>query len=827
EDSQSAVLLTESRLAADLSPGSAQVVCLDRDGEAISQESSQNLPPTGTGESLAYVMYTSGSTGRPKGVAVPHRAINRLVLNTNYIQLGRTDRVAQVANVSFDAATFEIWGALLNGAVLVGISQEVALSPREFATELRQRGITAMFLTAALFNQVALEMPGAFETLRALIVGGEALDPKSVRRVLAHRPPARLVNGYGPTENTTFTCCHLIEEVPPNASQVPIGRPISNTEVYILDAHLRPVPVGVPGELFIGGDGLACGYWARPELTAEKFIPDPFAHPTSRKVLYRTGDLARFRPEGIIEFLGRLDDQVKIRGFRVELGEIESVLGRHPAVSQCVAAVDTSPSGDKRIIAYFTTKPGQSPEPGQLREFLSRVLPEYMVPAAFVTVPAFTLTSNGKIDKRALPGVDPTQVASEAGYVAPRDSVEMELAGIWEEVLNARPIGIRDKFFQLGGHSLLAVRVIARIEKRFGKKLRVATIFQAPTIEQIAALLRDDSPVQIPPVQTSLIEIQGRGSRPPLFLVHGAGGGMFWGYINLARHLGAEQPVYGFKARGLEGEKEAGRIEQMAAQYVADLRKLQPAGPYYLGGYCFGGIVAYEMARQLGEQKHEVALLALFNCAPPNSRYIQIPWTPVWAFRFARNLLYWADYFAQWTPEQRREFFRWKWSFVRRRLKRLGTSPDLLRGGFEVGDMVDLSAYNPEERQTWEAHLRALVGYHPLPYAGAVHLFRSPGHPLWCSFDPQYGWGEFARAGVRVTVVPGAHEKILQEPCVETLGRELKTVLSRTQQAAVTAPPPSVHPEIKDIPQGSVHTAPAEASPDTGRSARSQDLPLM
>jgi len=535
-DSASAVVVTNSQLLAALPDLSLPAVCLDRDQASIARESRENLSALADGGLLAYIMYTSGSTGEPKGATIPHRAINRLVLNTNYIQLNPGDRIGQVANMCFDAATFEVWGALLNGALLVGIPQDVLLSPTRFAQEVKRQGVTAMFLTSALFNEIAAEEPGAFETLRTLIVGGEALDPKWVRAVLRDRPPQRLLNGYGPTENTTFTCCHHIRQLAPESVHVPIGRPIANTEVYILDPHLQPVPIGVPGELFTGGDGLAHGYWRRPELTAEKFIPHPFAPPGPPKYLYRTGDLARFLPGGEIEFLGRLDDQVKVRGFRIELGEIESVLARHPEVSRCVVLAKTSSTGDKRLVAYLTTRSRQTLKADELRSFLADSLPEYMLPAAFVFVPSLPLTSNGKIDRRALPEPDQSRPELEKKYASPLDNVERELTRIWESVLDVRPIGIGDRFFQLGGHSLLAVRVVALIEKAFGKKLRLATLFQAPTIEQLATFLREPL-AEAKPARTSLVDIQVGGTRPPLFLVHGAGGGMFWGYINLARQL--------------------------------------------------------------------------------------------------------------------------------------------------------------------------------------------------------------------------------------------------------------------------------------------------
>jgi len=639
-----------------------------------------------------------------------------------------------------------------------------------------------MFLTSALFNQVAAEVPGAFSTLRTLIVGGEALDPNSVRTVLKDNPPLRLVNGYGPTENTTFTCCALVREVPEGALNVPIGRPISNSQVYILDSHFNPVPVGAPGELFAGGDGLACGYWNRPQLTAEKFILHQFSAEGPCHRLYRTGDLARYLPDGNIEFLGRLDQQVKIRGFRVELGEIETVLGRHPGVRECAVTVSGARARQTRLIAFIVPASGRAPNSSQLRQFLNDQLPNYMVPSAFVELAALPLTANGKLDRQALPEADKQRPRLEKKFASPRDAIELELTNIWEDVLGIKPIGIEDHFFDLGGHSLLAVRLVARIEKAFGRKLRLAAIFMAPTIEKLAGVVREQSREGSVTSGTSIVELQSRGARPPLFLVHGAGGGMFWGYVNLATRLGARQPVFGFSSRGLDGRPEFGSIEEMAAQYVGDLRVVQPRGPYYLGGYCFGGNVAYEMARRLESQGEKVALLILLNCAPPNSRYMRARWTPVWFARFFRNLFYWADYCRQWSPLQRREFLRWKWGRFKQWLAvRLGKRPcDSSPTGTE--NLIDMASVPEQERELWHSHIRALMNFHPQPYSGRVQLIRSSGHPLWCSFEPDYGWGEFARQGVAITVVQAAHEKILEEPWVDETAEQVKDLLERNRE---------------------------------------------
>jgi amino acid adenylation domain-containing protein/FkbH-like protein len=791
-DTKAPVLLTEQGLLAELPQCPAKVVCLDSDWDLLARESRQNPANSSTPESLAYIMYTSGSTGSPKGVCATHVAVCRLVLNTNYIQLNASDRVAQVSNASFDAATFEIWGALLNGARLVHIGKDLALSPPEFAEELRHRKISALFLTTALFNQLAHDAPAALATVKTVMFGGEAADPKCVRAIISAGKPQRLLNVYGPTENTTFSTWHLIDTLAPDAATIPIGIPISYTEAFVVDRSFKPVPIGVPGELCLSGPGLARGYWKRPDLTAANFVTAAIGNREPR-LFYKTGDLVKWLPSGAIEFVGRIDNQVKIRGFRVEPGEIETLLTQHSGVREAAVVLHGKNSSDRRLVAYTVAAHGCQINASELRSFLKEKLPEYMVPAAFVTLDALPLTPNGKVDRKALPAPDRARPELEGGYIAPREQVEQKLATIWEEVLNVRPIGIHDKFFDLGGHSLLAVRLVAKIEKVFGRKLRLATIFQAPTIAQLAAVLREDVRESNLISKTSIVEIQAQGTRPPLFLVHGAGGGMFWGYVNLSRHLGSEQPVYGFRSRGLDGLPEYDSIEELAAHYVRDLRAFQPEGPYYLGGYCFGGNVAYEMARQLKCAGSEVALLALINAAPANSGYFKIPWSPVWAARFAGNLAYWAKYFMSWSWPQRREFFAWKFSVLKRRFGGVKKSGELHccnernEVAIDPGNFVDLSSYSADQRKVWEAHIRALVNYHPSPSPGPVHLFRSGGHPLWCSFEPDYGWGEYAEGGVNVIVVPGAHEKVLEESCVAALADRFRDVLAQPGSREISA----------------------------------------
>jgi amino acid adenylation domain-containing protein len=427
-------------------------------------------------------MYTSGSTGQPKGVVVPHRAIARLVINNGFAKLETSDRVAFASNPAFDATTMEVWGALLNGGAIVVIEQPVLLEPQAFSHALQQYRVSVLWLTAGLLNQYVDYLEEAFAKLRYLIVGGDVLDPKVIARVLSRNPPQHLLNGYGPTETTTFAVTHEIQEAGDGATSIPLGRPIANTKVYILDRHKQPVPMGVTGELYIGGDGVALGYLNRPELTAERFVDDCFVT-HSNAWLYKTGDLGKWLPDGTIAFAGRNDLQVKIRGFRIELGEIESRLTAHPSVKEAAVLARQDAPGEKRLVAYYTASVAL--EADALRAHLGHSLPEYMVPAAYVQLQALPLTSNGKVDRKALPAPEADAYASR-GYEAPQGELEMSLAALWSDVLKVERVGRQENFFALGGHSLLAVTLIERMRQQ-GLQVNVPSLFAAPTLAAFAA----------------------------------------------------------------------------------------------------------------------------------------------------------------------------------------------------------------------------------------------------------------------------------------------------------------------------------------------------
>ncbi|ETX00693.1 MAG: hypothetical protein ETSY1_10315, partial [Candidatus Entotheonella factor] len=514
-DAEVNVLLTQYRLVANLPVSQAKIICLDTDWKSVESEPMENPTSSATAEHLAYVMYTSGSTGWPKGVEIPHRAVNRLVVNTNYVTLTPADRVAQAANTSFDAATFEIWGALLQGARLVGVPREMTLVPRDFSAYLRAQEISILFLTTALFNQIAGVIPEAFRDLRCLLFGGEAVDPKFVKAVLDAGPPQHLLHVYGPTESTTFASWHAVQDLSEGATNLPIGRAVSNTQLYLLDADRQPVPIGIPGELYIGGDGLARGYLNRPELTEAAFLPHPFSDKLGDR-LYKTGDLARYLPDGSIEFLGRIDNQVKLRGFRIELGEIEAVLSQHARVRAAVVITREDSPGNPCLVAYVIPR-GETLTSGELRSFLKKKLPDYMIPATFVRLETLPLTPNGKVDRQSLPLPEAARSDLETTFVAPRNPTEEKLASIWSEVLGIESIGAYDDFFNLGGNSLVATRILSRIESVFQANLSPHHLFENPTLAGLTQCLEQHRRMGSPSLSLQPMHREGNILLPASF----------------------------------------------------------------------------------------------------------------------------------------------------------------------------------------------------------------------------------------------------------------------------------------------------------------------
>ncbi|MFL6289499.1 MAG: non-ribosomal peptide synthetase [Thermoanaerobaculia bacterium] len=618
EDSRVPIVLTHGGLAADLPSRGIRWVLLDGDRQAIARESCQDPASGAVPENAAYVIYTSGSTGSPKGALNTHRAIcNRLLWMQEAYSLTAADRVLQKTPISFDVSVWEFFWPLLAGACLVVARPDVHREGAELVRLIAGQEITTLhFVPSMLQAFLAEEGVEGCRCLKRVFCSGEALSPELERR-FATRLQAELHNLYGPTEAavdvTSWACGRTGEE-----RSVPIGRPIANLQIVVLDRDGNPAPIGVPGELHIGGQGLARGYFGRPGLTAASFVPHPHAgEPGAR--LYRTGDLARYRPDGNLEYIGRLDHQVKIRGVRIELGEIETALQRHPAVKEAVAVVRENPAGDRHLVACVVPRREPPPTAAELRGFLAARLPAVMVPAFFVMLDAIALTPSGKVDRASLMAASARARAPESVYVAPRDPLEWELTGLWEELLGAQGIGVLDNFFDIGGHSLLAVSLAAGIHRRFGIAVPAAAVLQAPTIADLSVLLRARGHAGRTAARSgNLVPIRsGAPSQPPLLLVHAHRGGVFV-YHALARALGGSYPIYGLQASGLdEGEEPLDSVPAMAARYVDQIRALQPRGPYRLVGWSFGGLVAYEMARQLESGGEQVAILALIDCSPP------------------------------------------------------------------------------------------------------------------------------------------------------------------------------------------------------------------
>jgi amino acid adenylation domain-containing protein len=709
-DTAAPVLLTQQGLLEQLPPFAGNLVCLDLDWNIVATQPDSQPPSHATAENLAYVIYTSGSTGRPKGVLVPHRGVVRLVFGTDYVRFDDQQRFLLLSSISFDAVTFELWGALLHGAMCLVVADRLP-DLDTLGQTLREHRVTTAWLTASFFNLIVDEAPATLLGLRHLITGGEALSIDHVRRALDRMPELELVNGYGPTENTTFSCCHPIRRPLLNGlKSISIGRPIANTRAYVLDQHDEPCPIGVAGELHLAGDGMARGYLNYPEQTADKFPPDPFSTVRGAR-MYRTGDLARFLADGNIEFLGRNDSQVKLRGFRIELGEIESVLTTFEMVRQAAVVAREDKPGDKYLTAYVVTK-GTMPTTAELRARLKRQLPDYMIPAAFIQMPKLPLTPNGKVDLKALPAPPKIREGSSKMHVPPRDDVEANLCRIWAELLGRTQIGIDDNFFEAGGHSLLAARMFARLDRIQGRSLPLATLFQAPTVRELACLYRNDTQ---PAVAAALVAINSTGSLPPIFGVPGVGGNVL-GFANLARNLGPQQPFFGLQSIGLDGSREPlETIEEMATQYLTEVRHIKPYGPYYFLGVCFGATVAFEMARQVREAGEEVAFLGLLDPANLQGDLLAPPIRsrPIWLKRATDFWSFFASRLSLYRTQMRHMGFWNRLQFVRDKFVLFG----------EVVEKRDVFRGDRREfyqRRVYDTNLLALLRYKSKPMGGSA-----------------------------------------------------------------------------------------------------------
>jgi non-ribosomal peptide synthetase component F/thioesterase domain-containing protein/acyl carrier protein len=768
---------------------------------------------------LAYVLYTSGSTGQPKGVMQNHRNVLHYIRNyTNNLHLNASDRLTLLSSYCFDASVMDIYGALLNGATLypidikheglAGLSQQLIdeeitvyhSTPtvyRYFVNAVAQTSAREYEVsTASGSNRVALHGPPAsnhrlkpipltaFPNLRLVVLGGEKVIRTDVELYQRHFSDNCLfINGLGPTEATVVLQNFINKQTIISGDRVPVGYPVEDTEVLLLNKAGKPSEVS--GEIAIKSKHVALGYWRNPEATAKAFVgtretissaaaPDEAPRGSSPTVregsprVYRTGDMGRRLPDGSIQFEGRKDFQIKIRGHRVELGEIESVLTQHPLVRESVVVAKENAAGDNRLVAYVVPHEPTSIN-GELREFLKQKLPEYMVPSSFVVLNSLPLTASGKLNRRALPApVD----SSDKVLAAPETPLEKSLAAIWADVLEIKAFGTSDNFFDLGGHSLLAVRLFAQIEKKLRKRLPLATLFQAPTVKQLAAVIQKDWT----PEWSSLVPIQPAGSRAPFFCVHALGGNVLE-YRELARRLGDDQPFYGFQSAGLDGKRAPHtRVEDMAAHYIKEMRELQPNGPYFIGGRSLGGMVAFEMAQQLRERGEQIGLLALLDTYPSGYAKLLRDQTTLRA-RFGRVMSRTKAHLANLSSlslKDKLQYLLAKSKFAPRKIK-----SHMWRGAYS--SFESLGRQLPRALQNIkELNSLAVREYVPQIYDGYVTLFWA-NTDIRASVDFVEGWRALAGGGIEVHEIPGTHLDIVKEPHVSELARKLKSCLERVQ----------------------------------------------
>lgn len=785
------LVLTHQTMQNELGSDTVASICLDTQWPIIAQFPDTNPVSSVTAENLIYVIYTSGSTGKPKGVALPHRAIANLInWQLQHTILPEGARTIQFTSLSFDVSCQEIFTALCAGDTLVLITDSLRRDMVALANFLHHQEIARLYLPFIALQQLAAICSQKNIVpihLREIITAGEQPQlTDTLRHLFRKLPDAILVNQYGPTESHVVTAHTVTDFTDAAALLPPIGKPIDNTQIYLLDAHLEPVPVGIIGELYIGGTNVAQGYINQPEITATRFIPNPFADlhtfdTAGRQIadqrLYRTGDLARYLPDGTIQYLGRGDNQVKLRGYRIELSEVEMVLASHSAIRETAVIVREDTPGDKRLVAYVTTTTKTAVS--ELRQYLQPRLPEYMLPSAFVFLDKMPLTPSGKVNRRALPEPEYGQRQQGAEITAPRTELETQLVALWQQVLKVKEVGIHDNFFELGGHSLLALRLFFQIDQKFGVNLPLITLFKGGTIEHLAAEIRR----QQGKAAWSVAEImQPVGDKPPFFCIHGITGDLLW-FRELAQLMAPERPFVGLRSRGLDGvQAPLPTIEAMAACYINEIRQIQPEGPYYLGGASFGGTVVLEVGQQLKQQGQEVALLVMFDHVPYNETLDEDRTRPKF-IDILKNLPYWAESFVKLGPERmfarlqrqirvRIHSLQWKRSHDR----------SLSLQEITAADLLDYGAELPEHRRTLiETNFCAMNAYFPQPYDGPVLVFRAKARPLLGSRDPVVGWQALADGKLLAQTVPGSHEGMFQSPNVHVLANYLHMYLEEAE----------------------------------------------
>ncbi len=768
ENSHPAMVITRSDLRESLVQNATPAILFDSESLLIAEQSTEPLTPSGSPDDPAYIIYTSGSTGRPKGVVIHHRALVNL-LCAMHSQPGITeeDIVVSVTTISFDMAMLDLFLPLIVGAKLILAQEQEMSDGAALSWLLRRHGATFMQATPVTW-QLLLEAGWQGHPPLKMLCGGEAMPRKLARRLL--ECGGELWNMYGPTETTIWSSVLRVE---PGDGPVLIGPPIANTQFYILDSHRELVPHGVPGELFIGGDGVAHGYFSLPELTKEKFVTDKFRKLANVK-LYRTGDIVRMKQRGQMEYLGRTDHQIKLRGFRIELGEIETTLLRHPDIAEAIAMLGQDPSGEGAIWAYAVPQRPQPESPevliGALRTILAKSLPGYMHPTSIVILDALPRTPNGKVDRRFLPVPPPVRRQSKV-TAEPLNAIERRLAKIWSSVLGLEIIEKTADFFELGGHSLLAARLLARIEAEFGHRLSLLALFKAPSIGEQAKLLMHGGQREYDFRQ--VVRLQPNGSKPPLIAIHNTG--VY--YYNLSKRLGPDQPLTALQLFDplIARQSFPQTLEDIAAEYVQLIRMFQATGPYKLIGWCVGGVLAFEVARQLAEAGHEVSLLAMIDA-----------WAPGQNRRLSRLRAILADYSYRWrligTDWQRvmaREQSVAMFLAQRTVSKRLLSWLDRSQGDAQAHVASVTRELSAENYDQWLLGYleKTAQGYEPKLYQGKITLLCSAQEPKGLFLDPQMGWGAFALRGVDVAVIDGDHFTVFNGKGLEQMAAQITAAI--------------------------------------------------
>jgi amino acid adenylation domain-containing protein len=777
EQSKATLLLTDratQRAAADLVPKDVAIVNAEAAGFMVDDSNlGLNISPS----SYANIIFTSGSTGQPKGVVLSHRTLLHNVQNyTNDVGISFRDRMICVGPCAFSGILKGVFGALLNGAALLPIEvQQTGLDG--VADLLRRERITIYDSVPSLFRALTETLPEGerFPDLRVVRLGGEAMTARDVELFQRRfSSPCVLVNGWGPTEVGTVTLWLMKAGDAVEGEAVPIGRECRDMEVLLLDEAGQEVGLNCAAQMGVRSSFLSAGYWQRPDLTEEAFLPDPEG---GERRIYLTGDYAFRRPDGCLMFAGRRDDQVKIRGYRIEIAEIEAALHRHAQVRAAAVKVGADHRGDARLLAYVVPRnPKHPPATADLIAFLKARLPDYAVPATFMVLETLPLNANGKVDRHALPAPieEPRQT-----LVAPRNDVEDRLLGIWKGVLKVADLGVTDDFFALGGNSLSAAILMAEIHKVFGKALPLSAFRKDATVTRLARVIAGADVVSWP----ALVPLQPSGTRPAFFCVHGVGGEVLC-LEKLAQCMGSDQPFYAFQSKGLSsGEEPLERIEDMAAHYLADLLRFQPEGPYFIGGYSLGGAVAYEMAQQLTRAGHEVCMLAIIDHRNIHRR----PAGRMSAAAVGRCLCN----VPRWLIDEVRQGSRRQ--LLRRLCRKLARLEGRLRGFLGLGipertkatvaDVLDVSRFPERHRRILELNFRACRNYVAEPYAGRIALLRARTQPLFRLQRVDMGWKDFARAGVEIHYIRGNHSSILAEPNVRSLAHELRASIDRSVPA--------------------------------------------